>query len=105
MELINSYTLESLVVAVPMYADSALQELILDWPMDFVQIEGEPIEDIDEQSFIWNVNASARVERLRDFVGLENSNFMRVVGHAAEFVSTKMSSGKKPDAKAVCPLP
>ena len=48
------------------------------------------------------MNASAKIERLRDFVGLENSNFMRVVGQAAEFVSARSASGKKPEAKAVC---
>ena len=36
---------------------------------------------------------TARAERLRDFVGLENMNFLRIVARAQEFVS---EAGRKP---------
>ena len=70
--------------------------------MDFVRIDGNTPEQLDETCFLYNVNASAKIERLREFVGLDNANSMRVVGQAAEFVTAASSSGKKADAKAVC---
>ena len=70
--------------------------------MDFVRIDGNTPEQLDENCFLYNVNASAKIERLREFVGLDNANFMRVAGQAAEFVTAASSSGKKADAKAVC---
>ena len=51
-------------------AASALKNLILDWPMDFVLIKGSTPEEVEENKFKWAVNMSAKVERLRDFVGL-----------------------------------
>ena len=78
---------------------SALRNLILDWPMDFILVEGSSADELEENIFLWAVNASAKVERLREFVGLGNSNLMRIVARAADIVENKMVSGKK--AKAV----
>ena len=47
-------------------AVSALKLLILDWPIDFVLIQGSTPEEREENSFKWTVNMSAKVERLRD---------------------------------------
>ena len=82
-------------------AVSALKSLILDWPMDFVLIEGSTPEELDENMFKWSVNMSAKVERLRDFVGLENTNMMRIVAKAAHIVTSSLVSGKKASAAAV----
>ena len=62
----------------------AIENLILNWPMDFILIKGESIEEIDEHKHLWNVNMVAKAERLRDFVGLENNNMMALVAKAAE---------------------
>ena len=80
-------------------AASALKNLILDWPMDFVLIDGSTPEEVDENKFKWAVNMSAKVERLRDFAGLENSNLMRIVAAAADIVKGKL--GEKANAHAV----
>jgi hypothetical protein len=63
--------------------------------MDFVLIQGSTPEELDENMFKWSVNMSAKVERLRDFVGLETNNMMRIVAAAAEIVRSKLVSGKK----------
>ena len=44
---------------------------------------------------------SAKVERLRDFVGLETTNLMRIVAQAADFVRAKLTSAKKANAQVV----
>ena len=44
---------------------------------------------------------SAKVERLRDFVGLESSNMMRIVAAAAEIIRSKFVSSKKANAELV----
>ena len=80
---------------------SAIQELILDWPMDFMLVEGSSPEQIDERKFLWGVNQCARVERLRDFIGLESSNLMRIVSQAAEFTKSKLTGVKKANARIV----
>ena len=80
---------------------SQLKALILDWPMDFVLIEGSTPEEVEENKFKWAVNMSAAVERLQDFVGLENQNLMRIVAAAAEFSSSKLISGRKAKADLV----
>ena len=82
-------------------AVSALKHLILDWPMGFVFIGGSTPEEIDENMFKWSVNMSARVERLRDFVGLESNNMMRIVAAAAEIIRSKFVSAKKVNAELV----
>ena len=43
-------------------AASALKNLMLDWPMDFVLISGDTPEDIEENMFKWAVNMSAKKE-------------------------------------------
>ncbi len=44
----------------------------------------------------------AKVERLRDFVGLETSNMMRIVATAAEIIKkNKLVSGKQVNAAIV----
>ena len=82
-------------------AVSALKHLILDWPMDFVLIPGSSPEEQQENIFKWTVNMSVKVERLRDFIGLENVNLMRIVTVAADIVKAKLVSGRKGDAKVV----
>ena len=82
-------------------AVSALKLPILDWPMDFVWIQGSTPEEREENSFKWTVNMSAKVERLRDFVGLENVNLMRIVMVAADIAKAKLVSGKKANAEFV----
>ena len=74
-------------------AVSALKHLILDWPMDFVLILGDTPDEVTENVFKWSVNLSAKVERLRDFVGLEANNMMRIVSAAADILKSKYVSG------------
>ena len=73
-------------------AASALTNIILDWPMDFVLIQGSTPEELEENIFKWGVNMSAKVERLRDFCGLENTNLLRIIAKAADFVKAKLAS-------------
>ena len=82
-------------------AVAALKHLILDWPMDFVFIGGSTPEELDENMFKWSVNMSAKVERLRDFVGLESNNMMRIVAAAADIIRFKFVSAKKANAELV----
>ena len=51
--------------------------------------------------FKFSVNLSSRVERLRDFCDLESNNLMHIVATAADFVKTKLASGKKPSDQLV----
>ena len=76
---------------------SALRTLILSWPMDFVLISGSTPDEIDENKFKYHVNMSAKIERLRHFVGLENLNLLRIVAHAAEILK-KGNKNTNPDA-------
>jgi hypothetical protein len=62
--------------------------------MDFVLIQGSTPEEIEENNFLWGVNLSAKVERLRDFIGLESTNLMRIVAQAADFMKAKLTSTK-----------
>ena len=57
--------------------------------MDFVLTAGSSTEEIEETMFKWAVNQCAKVERLREFCGLENAEFMRMVATAAEFCGSK----------------
>ena len=82
-------------------AISALKKLILNWPMDFVMIQGNTPEEMEENMFKWSVNMSAKVERLRDFVGLENCNLLRIVAKTADIVKTKLGQNKKANAELV----
>ena len=82
-------------------AVSALTRLIVDWPMDFIFIIGATHDEMHENMFKWSVNMCARVERLRDFVGLETSSMMRIVSTAADIIKTKLVSGKKVNAAIV----
>jgi hypothetical protein len=75
-------------------AATALEELILDWPFDFVLIEGNSDEEIEENKFKYAVNMTARHERLRDFVGLDNLNLLRIVARAADLVRDPMGKGR-----------
>ena len=76
-------------------AVSALKALILDWPMDFIFFEGESPEIIEQKKFKWAVNMSTGVERLRQHVGLEGMNIMRIVATASGFVKRGLASGEK----------
>ena len=76
---------------------SALSKLMLDWPMDFVLIEGDTLQDIQENEFKYAVNLSAS----REFVGLENMNLMRIVAHASEIVKVNFGQNKKANAEVV----
>ena len=78
-------------------AVSALEKLILDWPMDFILITGATAVEIEEKKFTWVVNMSAKVERLRNFIGLENTNLLRIIMKAADIVKTKGGGNKKPE--------
>ena len=82
-------------------AATALEELILDWPFDFIRIQGSSTEEVEENKFKWAVNMTARVERLRDFVGLENANLLRVVSRAADLVQAQTAAGRKPSPEKV----
>ena len=82
-------------------AATALETLILDWPFDFILIEGSSNEEIEVNTFKWSVNMSTRVERLRDFVGLENSNLLRIVARAADLVQAATVAHKKPSPEEV----
>ena len=82
-------------------AVSALKHLILDWPVDFVFIEGSTPEELDENMFKWSVNMCAKVERLRDFVGLETNTMMRIVAAAADIMRSKLVSTTNANAKVV----
>ena len=46
-------------------------------------------------------NMTARVERLRDFVGLENANLLRIVAGVAEILQAQTVAGRKPSAEKV----
>ncbi len=82
-------------------AVSAIKHLILDWPMDFVLIPGSSPDEQQENIFKWTVNMSVKADRLRDFIGLENVNLMRIVTVAADIVKAKLVSGRKGNAKIV----
>ncbi len=75
--------------------------MILDWPFDFVHIKGSTTEKIEGSKFKWGVNMTARVERLWDFVGLENSNLLRIVARAADLVQAATVAHKKPSPEEV----
>ena len=70
-------------------AEPALESFILEWPLDFVWIKGNTPEEVSETMFIWSVNVGARAERLRSFVGLENTNLMRIVAKATDIAKAK----------------
>ena len=63
--------------------------------MDFVFINGSTPDEVNENIFKWSVNLSAKVERLRDFVGLEANNMMRIVAAAADMVQSKLVHTKR----------
>ena len=82
-------------------AVTALEKLILDWPFDFIHIQGSSTEEIEENKFKWAVNMAARHERLRDFVGLENSNLLRIVAKAVDLARGKTAGGGRPKPEKV----
>ena len=82
-------------------AVSARESLVLDWPMDFVLIAGATPEEIEGNKLKWAVHMQAKVERLRSFVGVENTNLLRIVMAAADIVKTKADNIKKPTAQQV----
>ena len=82
-------------------AVSALRNLILDWPMDFVLISAGSPEELDEAKFKWSVNMGAKIERLREFVGIDNMNLTRIVAKAKDIMSAKLPGGKKASATVV----
>ena len=53
-------------------------------------IEGDAIETIEENRFAFSMNLSARVERQRDFMGVEGTNMMRMVVQAATVCKAKL---------------
>ena len=64
-------------------------------------IEGSTPEEMEENMFKWIVNMSAKVERLRDFVGLENSDLLRIVAAIVDIVKTKLGHNKKVNVEFV----
>ena len=69
--------------------------------MGFVWVSGDTPEEVSENEFIWAVNLSAKAERLRQFVGLENTNHTRIVAKATDIVKMKLGGNKKADAASV----
>ena len=69
--------------------------------MDFVLIQGSTPEELEENRLLWGVNLSAKVERLRDFIGLESTNLMRMVAQAADFMKAKLTSTKKANVQVI----
>ncbi len=70
--------------------------------MDFVLINGSTPDEVNENMFKWSVNMSAKVERLRDFVGLEANNMMRIVSAAADIMKSKyVNANKKANVELV----
>ena len=63
--------------------------------MDFVLINGSTPDEVYENMFKWSVNMSAKVERLRDFVGLEANNMMCIVSAAANIIKSKCANANK----------
>ena len=63
--------------------------------MDFMLITGDTPDEVTENMFKWSVNLSAKVARLRDFVGLEANNMMRIVSAAADIMKSKYVNGNK----------
>ena len=84
-------------------AVTALEGLILDWPFGFIHIAGGSTEEIEVNKFKWGVNMSARAERLRDFVGLSNANFLRIVARAADLVQRQVASKPLRGTRAIGP--
>ena len=82
-------------------AATAIEELILDWPFDFIHIQGGSPEEIEVNKFKWGVNMTARHERLRDFMGLENTNLLLIVARAADFEREQTVSRGKPTPEKV----
>ena len=80
-------------------AATAIESLILDWPMDLYLIPGDSSEDIDANMFKWAINHSASVERLRDFVGLEHTNLLRIIARAAELVQAQAGASAGASAR------
>ena len=54
-------------------AESALKNLILTWPIDFVWIKGDTPDAVSESIVGWSVNVGARAERLRSEAGMVKS--------------------------------
>ena len=50
---------------------------------------------LPRRSFYMPVHLSAKTERLRQFVGLENTNLMRIMAKATDMVKAKLSGNKK----------
>ena len=82
-------------------AVSRLKALIVDWPMDFIFIEASSPEELDEKKFTWQVNYCAKIERLREYVGLDSQNLMRIIVYAREIVTQKQAGGKKASPRLV----
>jgi hypothetical protein len=78
-----------------------LEKLILDWPFDFIWIKGDSPEEQEENMVKYTANMAARIERLREFVGLESQSVMRIVAEAQKIVAAKSVGKKKPSKEAV----
>ena len=78
-----------------------LEKLILDWPFDFIWIKGGSPEEQEENMVKYTANMAARIERLREFVGLESQSVMRIVAEAQKIAAAK-SVGKKSPARRRC---
>ena len=66
--------------------------------MAFVFISGRTPEEVEENFFKYAVNMSAKIERLRQFVGLDTNNMMRIVATAADVTVKKCDRAKKANA-------
>ena len=82
-------------------AVSAIERLVLDWPFDFHLFPQEDEETRNEEIFKFIVNLPARVERLRDFCGLDASNLMRICAQVRELLQKKTMGRALPTSKQV----
>ena len=69
--------------------------------MDFILIKGDSAEEIEEKAFTYAVNMSTKAERLRNFIGLENTNLLRLVMKAADIVKANDGTMKRPTAQLI----
>ena len=81
-------------------AVSALENLVLDWPFDF-HLFAQNDEERNEAIFKFVVNLPARIERLRDFCGLDAGNLMRITAQVRELLQKKRLGRALPTPKQV----
>ena len=81
-------------------AVAALTNLILDWPFDFILFEGTD-EEKDQNQFKYIVNLPAKIERMRDFCGLDATNLMRITAEVRAILQRQAAGKSMPTPKVV----